>query len=586
MQTPVVFLVFNRPALTRQVFERIRAARPPKLLVVCDGPRASRPTDEENVRAVRQIIADGVDWECDVQTNYAASNLGCRERVATGLNWAFEQVDAAIVLEDDCLPDPSFFPYCEQLLTRYREDHRVMHIGGTNLAAPYMKAGPSYWFSHQPAIWGWATWSRAWRHYDLKMTSWAGHLGTLRGSFANRWEEQFWMPLLERCHAAFDTLDTWDFSWMYTCRSLHGICVLPRKNLVTNIGLETDSTHTFVTSQALRLPSTPLGTLIHPATMEWDRYADILLTLRWSGSPVTLLQRMLAIARIWREPKRDAILRIPAEFRTENSGLRMLKTLAKAARSAVRYLQEDPEERRLRELPRYTQTFTMFQGRRLSVPDACSFIASREEIFGNGAYRFTTACSQPRIVDCGANIGMSVIHFKLEHPGATILAFEPDPHLFEALKANVTAFGFSDVTLEQKAVWVHNDTVTFQQEGGHSGRVLSKAAPEATSVSAVRLYDLLAERVDFLKVDVEGAEFTLLQDCTHRLTNVERLFVEYHSKRDEAQRLDELLRLIRDAGFRYDIKQEFGSPHPFVAIREQVGFDLQLSIACYRPGVS
>lgn len=251
-------------------------------------------------------------------------------------------------------------------------------------------------------------------------------------------------------------------------------------------------------------------------------------------------------------------------------------------RDAVRRWRQDPEERRLGSLPRFQPTETNFLGHRLSVPDAATYLASKAEIFGKGAYQFAAACPAPRIIDCGANIGLATIFFKTRHPAATVTAFEPDPNLFVALEKNVAAFGFAGVTLRRAAVWVENGSLTFHQEGGHSGRIAQTNDDRLIQTPCVRLRDLLCERVDFLKVDVEGAELELLADCRDLLGNVEQLFVEYHSFADRPQRLDELLLLLREVGFRYDIKEEFGSPKPFVETRTQVGFDLQLSIACHR----
>jgi FkbM family methyltransferase len=180
---------------------------------------------------------------------------------------------------------------------------------------------------------------------------------------------------------------------------------------------------------------------------------------------------------------------------------------------------------------------------------------------------------------------MSVIFFKQQHPQAVVIAFEPDADLFAALKANVGAFGLANVELHQSAVWFHNDLLYFAPEGGHSGRVTHPGDEAAVSIKAVRLRDWLAEPIDFLKIDVEGAELDLLVDCNPLLGNVDKLFVEYHSRFDEPQRLHELLQLLVEAGFRYDIKEEFGAKHPFLKLESQAGFDLQLAISCYRPEI-
>ena len=304
MQTPVIFIVFNRPELTARTFACIREARPPKLLVVCDGARADRPDDESKVRAVRHII-NSVDWPCEVIRNYADKNMGCRARVASGLIWAFNQVPEAIVLEDDCLPDPSFFPFCEELLNLYRNDERVMHIAGTNLSAPYVHRSSSYWFSHQPAIWGWASWSRAWRHYELEMNSWSTRLDVLRSSFASNWEMHYWLPVLEQARLEPEKMNTWDFSWMYTCRSLHGLCIIPQNNLIENLGFGAGASHTTTVNPRLQVPAASAGPMRHPHSVSRDRYGDEMLTRVYAGERVDLLGRMQARLRVVREPGRD-----------------------------------------------------------------------------------------------------------------------------------------------------------------------------------------------------------------------------------------------------------------------------------------
>jgi hypothetical protein len=171
MNTPVVLIVFNRPDPTAQVFAAIREAQPSQLFLISDGPRANRPDDLEKCRAVRAVI-DQVDWPCDVQTNYAEKNMGCKYRVASGLDWVFSVVEEAIILEDDCLPHPSFFKYCEELLEKYRDDRRIGIISGHNNLFGYRRSADSYYYSNIPYIWGWATWRRTWEAYDFNISLW------------------------------------------------------------------------------------------------------------------------------------------------------------------------------------------------------------------------------------------------------------------------------------------------------------------------------------------------------------------------------------------------------------------------------
>jgi hypothetical protein len=168
MDIAVALIIFNRTDTTKKVFEVLRQVKPAKLLVIADAPRHNYPDDIEKCAATRQII-EQVDWNCQVIKNYSEKNLGNKLRISTGLNWVFEQVEQAIILEDDCLPHPSFLPFCEDLLDKYQDDQRIMTRSGNNFQFGRKRTEYSYYFSRYTLIWGWATWRRAWQHYDAEM---------------------------------------------------------------------------------------------------------------------------------------------------------------------------------------------------------------------------------------------------------------------------------------------------------------------------------------------------------------------------------------------------------------------------------
>jgi hypothetical protein len=239
IRTPVAMLIFNRPDLTAQVFQAIRAARPPRLLVVADGPR----NEDERARteAARAVI--DVDWPCEVLRNYAEHNLGCKRRVASGLDWVFEQCEEAIVLEDDCLPTPSFFPFCDALLDRYRGDERIMCIGGMNLYPGGARSDESYYYCRYGATNGWASWRRAWRHVDVELAGWPEfkRTGRLRDLVPTREERWFWTALFDAQHRG--EIGSWDFQWLFARLSQSGLMAAPVKNMVINLGFRADATH-------------------------------------------------------------------------------------------------------------------------------------------------------------------------------------------------------------------------------------------------------------------------------------------------------------------------------------------------------
>lgn len=291
----VAMLVFNRPDVTARVLEAVRAARPARLLVVADGPRAARAGEAERCAAVRALF-DRVDWPCEVEREYSAVNLGCRRRVSSGLDWVFSRSEEAIVLEDDCLPDPSFFPYCEELLARYRDEPRVMAITGDNFQGGRRRGAASYYFSRFMHVWGWASWRRAWRHYDVTLRTWPARRDAawLADVLDDPRAARAWAATYDRTFSG--EIDTWDFQWMYAIWSAGGLVATPNVNLVTNIGAGADATHTAGGSPFIGLPARPVGfPLVHPPAVARDEDADRLIQ-RVMFTP-TWRARLGAVAR-------------------------------------------------------------------------------------------------------------------------------------------------------------------------------------------------------------------------------------------------------------------------------------------------
>ncbi|HEU5365569.1 MAG TPA: FkbM family methyltransferase [Hanamia sp.] len=231
---------------------------------------------------------------------------------------------------------------------------------------------------------------------------------------------------------------------------------------------------------------------------------------------------------------------------------------------------------------------TTFLGHTFYVHDHDSFLLGIQELFtqGKNIYRFHSSKANPYIIDCGANLGMSIIFFKSIYPNSRIRAFEADPHIFSFLEKNVKSFGLKDVELINKAVWKNSEEpLTFWVEGGAGGRIekeKNNSAAKFIQVTTTRLKDYLNEKIDFLKIDIEGAEFDVITDCSDLLYNVDNLFVEYHGFEKTEQNLHNLLSIFQKAGFRYHIKETFTSPEPFINQRINDGMDLQLNIFCYR----
>jgi hypothetical protein len=263
MKTSVAFFIFKRPDTTEKVFEVIRQAKPSKLLVIADGPRPDRLGEAEKCAAVRAII-DRVDWDCEVLKNYSEINLGAGKRVSSGLDWVFDKVEEAIILEDDCVPHPTFFRFCEELLERYRYDTRIFLISAQNVQLGRRRTEYSYYFSRYTHIWGWATWRRAWLHYDFDMKLWPEIKveGFLNDILLDSQGVKYWTEILQAVYEK--RIDTcWDYQWTFACWLQRGLSIIPNVNLVSNIGFGPEATH-FKGKRRSKFDAPPIEALEFP----------------------------------------------------------------------------------------------------------------------------------------------------------------------------------------------------------------------------------------------------------------------------------------------------------------------------------
>lgn len=272
--SPILLLAFNRPDTTKRVLKAIAEQRPAQLFVACDGPREGIADDVTLVAEVKKVVSELVTWDCELHTLYPEKNQGLKRGVVGAINWFFDHVSEGIILEDDCLPHQDFFPYCDELLERYRGDKRIWAIQGDNSLRMRLQGDASYGFIPYALIWGWATWKRAWQHYDGDLDSWRRIRGT-------RAAKKLWPDRIERKIRSqmLDSLlenpeDTWDHQWAFTVNYHHGLTVFPRTNLVSNVGWgRPDATHTTGKGSRQEAPTFPILPLVHPRTVIVDRQA-------------------------------------------------------------------------------------------------------------------------------------------------------------------------------------------------------------------------------------------------------------------------------------------------------------------------
>ncbi|UFQ99155.1 hypothetical protein [Pseudomonas wenzhouensis] len=244
LNTAVLFLVFNRLDTTKQVFEAIRQAKPPRLYIAADGARETKEGEAEKVQAVREYVMENIDWDCEVKTLFREKNLGCKYAVSGAITWFFENEEQGIILEDDCLPSQSFFWYCESLLNHYGEEKRVFSISG-NLRENYeVLSGGGVYRSHFFNMWGWATWRHQWQKYSVDFFDLEGDEFLKNYSFLNyRGGLRYWIDILNKMKGA--SINTWDYQAMFLSFSESLYNLYPSVNLVKNLGFGEDATHTF-----------------------------------------------------------------------------------------------------------------------------------------------------------------------------------------------------------------------------------------------------------------------------------------------------------------------------------------------------
>lgn len=242
-ETPILYLIFNRPDLVKQTFSKIKELKPKHLFLAADGPRKKNLEDIPKCKECKEWVLAEIDWDCELKTLFREENMGCGLAVSEAITWFFEHVEMGIILEDDCLPDLSFFYFCEKLLLHYKDKNRVMHIGGNNFQDNQIRGNASYYYSNYPHIWGWATWRRAWKLFDYKIFE-NNHLSKefLFNVFKADGPTSFWLRIQESLKKEHKSI--WDYQWSLSIYSNMGIAINPNYNLVKNIGFGEHATHT------------------------------------------------------------------------------------------------------------------------------------------------------------------------------------------------------------------------------------------------------------------------------------------------------------------------------------------------------
>lgn len=563
--TPILFLIFNRPEITQSVFEEIKKQKPKYLYVAADGARHNVVKDLEKCKATRALVLDGIDWDCEVKTLFRDKNLGCGSAVSEAITWFFDNVEQGIILEDDCLPHPSFFGFCETLLEHYKYNELVYGITGDNFQNGKVRGNYSYYFSHYFHIWGWASWRRAWDKYDfnLKQLEAFKEKKLIKKIDKRTVFKNYWISIFEK--TANKEIDTWDYQWQFVIWNESGLIATPVVNLISNIGFGKEATHTIGSSPLSKMETTEMGTIIHPQNIRVNKKAD-----RYVSDTVF---------KIKRNSPQNLFKKINENVRNK------IKTVI--APEIIQFVKRKYNKTHyefgvdLLNTPRYTKTNIIFRGVPFIIPDSASFLFMHKEIFKENIYKFETLRTTPYIIDGGANIGLATIYLKLLHPTSKIISFEPDPEIYGLLENNIKVFNFTDIELVQKALWNENKTILFKAEGADAGIIsdVDSTISDGEQIEAISLRPYLKNTVDFLKLDIEGAETIVLKDIEGDLGMVQRIFIEYHSFVNQRQSLNEIIDILTKSNFRiYVSSPGLSSKTPLVYLNTYNNMDMQLNI--------
>jgi FkbM family methyltransferase len=557
---PIVLFAYNRPRHTLRTLAALsenELAGDSTLYIYLDG--CDSGSNLENQRLIQEVekIAEAKEWCKETIVIKRERNYGLADNIVGGVSDLLSKYDKVIVMEDDLVTSIGFLRYMNEALNLYCNDEKVMHVSAYMF--PVGGDLPETFFYKQASCWGWGTWKRAWRLFEpdsttiFKKLTKTNQLSELDIDGTN----QFLRQLEDNIRGK---IKTWAVKWHFTVILNGGLCLHPGRSLVKNIGLDGTGQHSGKTKRYNNKIAEYVNVKRVPIS---DNEKVYFLLKKFYGKRPNSKKSLRA--RIKKA--------IPSWFKD------FLKEMVdKKVRESNR------EYRRLKSFPRYTPTEATLLGKKIAILDAASFLFTKNEIFGQQIYKFQTNNRTPYIIDCGANIGLSVIYFKKLYPEAEVVCFEPDPKVFSILSKNINTFCLEQVTLINRAVWDRETTLNFFSEGADGGRIAgSNDSHNVVSIKAIQLRDFIQRPVDFLKIDIEGAEVVVLSDCKDLLHNVKYLFVEYHSFVAEEQKLDELLSILRASGFRYTIQQHgVVSKKPFVTISNQAGMDILLNISAFR----
>lgn len=557
---PIILFVYNRPWHTAQTLNALMAnklAEQSTLYIYCDGAKNDMHEDGlKNIEAVRTLVKSK-PWCKEVKILERRTNLGLANSVIQGVTEVIEKHGSVIVLEDDIVTGKYFLNFMNEGLSLYKYETNVFGVSGHQFASS-KKVKEATYFLPIMSSWGYGTWLDRWEEVEFDSKKLL-HIVDLKniGSQLDFGEIKYFQMLKQQVAGI---IDSWAVRFQVSMFLKQGIFLYPNKKLIQNIGLDGSGVHykkiTSEVQDALAISNDLV--LVHEIPIQTkNKVVDSFRNTSKSNYKHTL--------------KRKILKPIPPE----------IKALIKRKLNKST-LKTPTEFEKLKRVPRYTKTSAVIDGFKLVIPDSASFLFMYDEIFRTEIYKFKTNNQRPYIIDGGANIGLASIYFKKLYPNAEIVAFEPDPDIYDILETNITNHAFENIKLIKKGLWNEETILKFQVEGADSGIIDAFNKNDNTNiqnVSVTSLKPFLQKPVDFLKLDIEGSETVVLKDIAEDLGNVTRIFVEYHSFVGQEQTLNDIINVLKAANFRLYISSPgISSKSPFINLSVYRGMDMQLNI--------
>ncbi|XOV91901.1 MAG: FkbM family methyltransferase [Bacteroidota bacterium] len=552
---PIVLFVYNRPDHTLRTLKALkdnRLSEQSTLYIYADGPKSNDDQVIANVRKVRQTLKSE-RWCKEVKITERVHNLGLAKNIVLGINEIFKIHTKLIVLEDDIVTSPGFLAFMNTALERYSEEQTVKHVSG--YIPPIKTKVEGTFFSKASFCWGWGTWRRAWKEFEINTSSLIKQFKSpdLVKDFNIDDSYDFYVQLIQNFEGK---IDTWAVKWYASIFHQDGLCLNPGVSLCRNIGNDLTGINS-----------------VRTKAFDWDELAVsvTIMDIRIEES-----QRVRhAFSRFYRGHFNTSIFNRLKQSISEIFSTEFKSNLKSLFSNELR--KKRKEIKKLYSYPRFLVLSTDILGFPITLNDSKSFLFNYKEIFENEVYKFRSKVENPVIIDGGCNIGLSLIYFKKLYPKGKIIGFEADKEIYDIAKNNLKVGGFSEgVAIYNGALWKTEGFVDFSSSGSDSGKIDDKGQ---SKVIAYRLSKYLKDKVHFLKLDIEGAEYEVLKESETHLKNVEQIFIEYHSFIDKEQKLDEILQILKRNRFRYYLSfPGLSQSNPLIQVNTYMQMDMQVNI--------